>query len=189
MNPSSLRLALPNSSNMWREDENLTHFKRAITLWKRSHMIACSSRQFILFLCSSLHKKDFNVKFSCCLGNDSPTQPPLFYVPFSEQSQLFWLRRWVHNKIPNNLGEDLKASSHSILNIGLENTSVFLQNDLTSTPWSHQMFGMSLVQWAHSFWLRLHKQLLATCRKLHSATRKAFSVLNLPFLYNSSIAV
>lgn len=118
-------------------------------------MIASSSRQFILFLCSSLHKRDLNVTFCCCLGNDSPTQLPL--CPFSEQSALLAKEIRVHNKIPNNLGKDLKASSHSILNIGLENSNVFLQNDLTSIPWSHQMFGTSLVQWARSFLLRLHK--------------------------------
>lgn len=93
----------------------------------------------------------------------------------------------VHNKTLNNLGKDLKASSQSILNTGLENTSVFLQNDLRSTPWSYQMFGMAQVQWTHSFLLRLHKQLLATSRKLHCATGKAFSVLSLSFLHNYSI--
>lgn len=37
-------------------------------------MIACNSSHIILSLRSSLHKQDFNVKYSCWSGNDSPTQ-------------------------------------------------------------------------------------------------------------------
>lgn len=57
----------------------------------------------------------------------------------------------ANKKIPNTLDEDLKESSHSLLNLGLENTSIFLQNYMRDTPWSHQVFVMPLIQWTAPF--------------------------------------